>query len=137
MKKLCKCISVLFTLGAVSLGAAAAKADQSGASGKAMGYLELQAKLDNRCMLRDPRGKLIVLVNKHPSKAIHYRLVRIFAGHIQPGMGIGVIAPGGASIPLGCSMIEGHKQRWELRRAHFVTASKASAKTTDKEGANQ
>jgi len=137
MKKLCRCISALLAAGALSLSATAAKADQNATTGKAMGFLELQAKLDNRCMLRDPRGKLIVLVNKHPSKAIRYRVVRIFAGHIQPGMGIGVIAAGGASIPLGCSMIDQRKQQWKLRSAQFAATPTSSAKTTNEEGGKQ
>lgn len=120
---------------ALSLGTAAAQAEQGHASSDAASYLELKAQPDNHCMLRDPTGKLVVLINKHPTKAIRYRVVRIFAGHIQPGLGVGVIPAGGEPVPLGCSKIDQHEQSWEVRSAKFAPAppvTNASAQKGEK-----
>ena len=125
----------LAAAGVLSLGTTAAQANQGGASADATAYLELQAQPDNHCMLRDPTGKLVVLINKHPSKAIRYRVVRVFAGHIQPGMGVGIIAAGSDPVPLGCSVIDQREQHWEVRSAQFTATPKPSATTaSDQQG---
>lgn len=140
MKKFCRLpLVTLAGAAALSLATTAALAGQNGGKpGDAKSFLELKKQPDNHCMLRDPRGKLVVLINQHPSKAIGYRIVRLFAGHVQPGLTVGVIAANSDPVALGCSIIDNREQRWEVRSAHFAPAPQSTTESTsDKQGGEE
>ncbi|RME32591.1 MAG: hypothetical protein D6786_10145 [Gammaproteobacteria bacterium] len=117
-------IRTIFIL-AIGLGLAPGRAVTAGevqpvAADDAAAYLKFETRDDNACMRLWPRGKLIIMFNTHPEKAIRYRLGRVFAGTRQPGFTTGVIEPGAEPHPLGCTLVEGRDQKWVPMQARFV-----------------
>ncbi len=83
-------------------------------------FLTFQSEADGRCQILSTGGQLRVLINRHASRAIDYRLVRVFgAGHRQGLVG-GTAPPGGERVPLGCTQVDGRPQDWLLERARFT-----------------
>jgi len=83
-------------------------------------YLEFYSVLDGKCQILSNCGKLRLVKNNHPDKAIKYRFNRIFAGKRQASMTIGVLEPGGKPVKLGCTKVDGREQTWEISVAKFV-----------------
>jgi len=83
-------------------------------------YLEFGASPDNRCMLLSPGGKLAWARNRHPSMALRFRLIRLFAGVPQGGRAAGLLPPGPEGTHLGCNLVTGREQRWEIDRLSLV-----------------
>ena len=99
--------------------AAASGVHATPAADSADGFLEFQSEPDGRCQILSEGGKLRVLYNRHDSRAIDYRLMRVFgAGHRQ-GRVVGTAPAGGERVPLGCTRVDGHPQDWQLERATF------------------
>jgi len=84
---------------------------------EAAAYFEFGAAPDNRCMLLSPGGKLAWVRNRHPSLALRFRLIRMYAGAPQPGRVMGVLPPGPELVKLGCSRVAEREQRWDVERA--------------------
>ena len=65
-------------------------------------------------------GKLRVLTNRHETRAIDYRLIRVFGeGHRQNQVA-GTAPAGGELVQLGCTQVDGQPQDWLLERAIFT-----------------
>ncbi len=86
-------------------------------------YLKFETRDDNKCQRLWPRGKLVIMFNTHPHKAIKYRLGRVFAKVRQPSFTSGVIEAGPDPHPLGCTLVEGREQKWVIIQARFVDSS--------------
>lgn len=84
------------------------------------GYLEFLDQQDAKCYNLSPGGRLRLLKNSHPSYRIRFRLVRYFSHVKQPGFVQGIIEPKGKLFELGCTLVDGRKQWWEIDTASFV-----------------
>lgn len=82
-------------------------------------FLEFESQIDGKCHNLSAGGKLRVMHNRHPSKAIKYRLIRLFAGKPQAGRAMGVIEPE-QSKKIGCTLLDGREQTWQVDRAEFT-----------------
>ena len=82
--------------------------------------LEFQSEPDGRCQILSEGGKLRVLYNRHASRAIDYRLIRVFGDGHRQGRVVGTAPAGGERVPLGCTRVDGHPQDWQLERANFT-----------------
>ncbi len=87
-----------------------------------MAALAFEEQLDGKCQILSEGGKLVVLRNTHPARAVHYRLVRLFLGVPQSRVD-GWIAAGGTPQKLGCNRVNGRKQSWRIERAVFDAAA--------------
>lgn len=108
------CLVALFAL----CGTATSAADGT-AVVPAGDYLELESVVDGRCQILSEGGKLRVLRNTHPERAVAYRLLRVFAGDHPQGLVTGVAPPGSAVVKLGCTKVDGRVQDWQVQRADF------------------
>lgn len=86
---------------------------------EAAAYLEFEEVLDGKCYILSSGGKLVLMHNRHPERAIAYRLVRVFAGHPQGSLTVGRLDAGVEPIKLGCSEVDGRPQHWRVVRAEF------------------
>lgn len=80
--------------------------------------LAFDERFDGRCYNLSAGGKLVVMTNRDPGRAIRYRLRRLFAGRPQGGRSIGTIAAG-EERKLGCNRVDGRPQHWEVERAQW------------------
>lgn len=117
LNALCMRTSVLLGLVvASSIPAPNAGADEQPASR----FLEFQSEADGRCQVLSAGGKLRVLTNRHETRAIDYRLIRVFGeGHRQSQVA-GTAPAGGQLVQLGCTQVDGRPQDWLLERAVFT-----------------
>lgn len=83
-------------------------------------FLSFESLVDGRCHNLSERGKLRVMRNDHPSLKIRYRLIRYFVDVPQNGRATGIAEPGGDPIKLGCTLVQGRPQRWDIERAEFL-----------------
>ncbi len=83
-------------------------------------HLALESLEDGKCFILSPGGKLRVMRNTHPDRAVKFRLDRYFADKLQAGGAAGTIAPGDEPVKLGCTEVDGREQRWEIQRAEFT-----------------
>jgi hypothetical protein len=83
-------------------------------------YLEFLDQQDGKCYNLSQGGQLRLLKNSHASQRIRFRLVRYFSNVKQPGLVQGVIEPRDQFIALGCTLVDGRQQRWEIETASFV-----------------
>lgn len=90
---------------------------------EAAAYLEFEEVLDGKCYILSSGGKLVLMHNRHPERAIAYRLVRVFAGRPQGSLTVGRIDAGVDPIKLGCSEVDGRPQHWQVVRAEFEPVS--------------
>ncbi|MCI0399867.1 MAG: hypothetical protein L0Y67_01885 [Gammaproteobacteria bacterium] len=88
------------------------------AQGNPVDYLKFESRFDSKCQLWQADVRLVK--NTHPSKKIHYRMVRYLADKIQPSLIAGTIDPGGEPERLGCTQIDGLPQRWEVVQAQYA-----------------
>ena len=86
----------------------------------AASFLEFQSQADGRCQILSEGGKLRVLYNRHASRAIGYRLIRVFGDGHRQGRVVGTAPAGGEPVPLGCTRVDGRPQDWQLERATFI-----------------
>ncbi|MGE0486977.1 MAG: hypothetical protein AB7Q81_22695 [Gammaproteobacteria bacterium] len=82
-------------------------------------YLAMESVADGRCQILSEGGKLRILRNSHPKRAVAYRLLRVFAGDHPQGLVTGVAPAGGDAVKLGCTRVDGREQDWLLQRARF------------------
>lgn len=82
-------------------------------------FLEFQSEPDGRCQVLSAGGKLRVLYNRHESRAIDYRLIRVFGNGHRQGRVVGTAPAGREPVPLGCTRVDGRPQDWQLERATF------------------
>ncbi len=82
--------------------------------------LEFSEQLDGKCQILSDGGKLVVLYNRHPSRAVRYRLIRHFAEVRQRGRAMGTVLPGEAPHKIGCNRVDGRVQYWTIERAQFA-----------------
>ncbi|MGH8595593.1 MAG: hypothetical protein ACREXT_02920, partial [Gammaproteobacteria bacterium] len=94
-------------------------AEQGIRDDSAAAYLEFENVLDGRCYILSEGGKLTLLRNKHPSKSINYRLLRVFANKGQ-GLITGIVPANGATQKLGCDKVDRRPQTWRVDRARFI-----------------
>jgi hypothetical protein len=85
--------------------------------------LAFEEVADGRCQILSEGGKLVLMRNLHPTRAIRYRLVRIFM-EVPQGRVDGEIAAGEAPQKLGCSRVNRRVQSWRVERATLLEASK-------------
>ena len=112
---------MLCLLLAAALQGGVAADDGSAAPGprEPSGYLDIY-KVNSAVCQALRRGKMNMLRNLHPSKTIHYRMSRSLAGKRQAGLIRGTIPPTGEEgEPLGCELLEGLRQEWNITRAEF------------------
>lgn len=102
-------VSLLVSLGFPLLALAASAAD----------YLRFDQVPDGRCQILSQGGKLTLLSNTHPTKAIRYRLERLFVERPQ-GLMDGVIRGADGAQKLGCDTVGGRAQQWRIKRATFA-----------------
>ncbi len=109
--------AALLSLTVVSaLPALNSSADEQPASS----FLAFQSEADGRCQILSAGGKLRILRNRHATRAIDFRVMRIFGdGHPQ-GLAAGTAPAGGELVPLGCTQVDGRPQDWLLERASFT-----------------
>jgi hypothetical protein len=88
---------------------------------KAESFLSFEDTTDGRCQNLSPGGKLTVIRNAHPTKSIRFRLIRYFVDVRQQGRATGVLLPGGDPVKIGCSRVDGRKQRWVVEKADFLS----------------
>jgi len=98
----------------------AARAAEAEDAGDLLAFEEMT---DGKCQILSEGGKLVVLRNLHPSRAIRYRLVRMFM-EVPQGRLDGEIAAGEATQKLGCSRVNRRVQSWRVERATLLEASK-------------
>lgn len=113
----CKYLAGLCLLVASSV--APATSEIPAAAPAADGFLEFQSEPDGRCQILSEGGKLRVLYNRHDSRAIDYRLMRVFGDGHRQGRVVGTAPAGGERVPLGCTRVDGRPQDWQLERATF------------------
>ncbi len=89
----------------------------------ASALLAFEEVTDGKCQILSEGGKLVVLRNLHPARAIRYRLVRMFM-EVPQGRLDGEIAAGDATQKLGCSRVNRRVQSWRVERATLLEASK-------------
>lgn len=99
--------------------AAWAQAAPANATDDSDQYLAFESVGDGRCQILSDGGKLRILRNLHPERAIRYRLLRLFAGGHPQGLTAGTAPAGGEPVPLGCTLVDGRVQDWQLVKAHF------------------
>ena len=114
--------ALVFALLPVGAWTVAAHAGGDGQAGPAdaAGYLAFETVLDGRCQILSAGGKLRLVSNTHPDRAIRYRLVRVFAGKPQAGRVTGTLGPGEGPIKLGCTLVDGREQNWAIVTAAFT-----------------
>lgn len=83
-------------------------------------YLEFESVPDGRCQILSEGGKLRVLHNRHASRSIDYRLLRMFPPTRPQGLVAGTIAAGAEPAKLGCTRVDGREQDWVLKRARYA-----------------
>ncbi len=99
--------------GVVRPGGTADK-DPSGA----VSFLRFASEPDGKCHNLSEGGQLIKITNEHAGRRIRLRLHRLFAGVRQGGLVV-LDLSGRESASLGCSLVDGHGQSWEVERAAF------------------
>jgi hypothetical protein len=87
-------------------------------------FLQFATKTDGRCQNLSQGGKLAVMQSSHPTRKIEFRLIRYFVDVPQNGRATGIAEPQGEVVPLGCTLIGGRPQRWEVDRANFLEEEK-------------
>jgi len=90
----------------------------SAESDQAAGFLTFESVSDGHCQNLSEGGKLRILRNHHTSRAIQFRLLRVFADKPQ-GLSSGVAPIDGAPVKLGCTRVDGREQNWVIERARF------------------
>ncbi len=90
-------------------------------SGAAVSFLSFENRIDGRCHNLSEGGKLTVMHNNHPKKAIQFRLIRYHVDVPQWGRATGTAVPGESPVKLGCTLVGGREQRWVIERAQFTT----------------
>lgn len=90
----------------------------------AAGFLSFENRIDGRCHNLSEGGKLTVMHNHHPTKAIQFRLIRYHVDVPQWGRATGTAAPGESPVKIGCTLVGGREQRWVVERAQFTTEAK-------------
>lgn len=112
----------MFLLGAGSLPAPAddqSDNNRAADAGEPRDYLEIYKEFSGRCQgLR--RGDIRMLRNTHPGKTIEYRMIRLLGGLRQASLIEDIIKPGDEGQKLGCEILDGREQTWEIVRARFV-----------------
>jgi len=105
--------NALITL-ALALPVSASEPTENAAS-----FLSFETRTDGRCHNLSEGGKLMVMRNNHPSRKIDFRLIRYFIDVPQRGRATGTAEPGGEPVLLGCTLVGGRPQRWDVERANF------------------
>lgn len=103
-----------------AVGAGAAASSVQAADSTAADHLVFSTQFDARCHNLSEGGKMTMMANTHPDKAIRYRLIRMFMEAPQAGRAIGVIEPGTEPTKLGCDKVDKRPQTWRVERAEFV-----------------
>lgn len=85
----------------------------------ASAFLEFEPVLDGKCHILSEGGKLVLLRNTHPTRAIAYRLERRFV-KLPQGLMDGTIGPRAEPQKLGCDTVGGRPQTWQVKRAEFA-----------------
>ena len=111
-----RAIAVATLAGGLGLAGSAAA---SVAGDDARRHLVFESVGDGRCQNLSDGGKLRVLRNLHPERAISFRLVRLFAGEHPQGLTTGLAPAGGEPVPLGCTLVDGRTQDWRVDKARF------------------
>tara|TARA_R110002095_G_scaffold76193_2_gene65083 strand:- start:1239 stop:1610 length:372 start_codon:yes stop_codon:yes gene_type:complete len=83
-------------------------------------FLSFETRIDGRCHNLSEGGKLAVMHNKHPTKAIEFRLIRYHVDVPQWGRTTGIAPAGEPPVKLGCTLVGGREQRWAIERARFT-----------------
>lgn len=117
MRMLERCRVAAFIIFGLGGGLPAAAADEAAAAG-----LVFEEQLDGKCQILSAGGKLVVLRNAHPDRAVRYRLVRMFHD-VPQGRIDGTIGPGETPQKLGCNRVNGRRQFWRVERAAFMNPS--------------
>lgn len=86
----------------------------------AASFLAFETKIDGTCHNLSEGGKLQVMRNLHQTRRISFRLIRYFIDVRQQGRVTGLAPPAGETIKLGCTLVGGRPQRWEVERAEFT-----------------
>ena len=112
---------VLLWLGSGAIGVPASSARPAAGAG-AVAWLVFDELTDGKCQILSEGGKLVVLRNSHPERAIRYRLMRMFQEVPQSRLD-GSIAPGEPPQKLGCNRVNGRGQYWRVERATLIDPS--------------
>lgn len=109
------CLLLLASLAGHRVGAADGPAPDAAAS-----FLEFASEADGRCQILSEGGQLRVLHNRHASRDIDFRLMRVFGAGKQQNRVVGTAPAGGEPVRLGCTRVDGRPQDWLLERATFT-----------------
>lgn len=101
-----------FLLAALSITTLEAQGEED-----ATRYVEFAFDFHAQCVSRN--GKMQQLVNAHPDRAIKVYLYRYFGGKRQPGRTAHTLKAGAGPEDLGCTLIDGQEQSWEIVKAKF------------------
>ena len=112
-------IARVWLVTALACSGSFAAAQATGSEVDAASHLVFESVLDGRCQILSDGGKLRRVLNTHPTRAIRYRAIRVFAGGIRQGRVTGRVPPANEPVKLGCTKVDGRAQDWELERAHF------------------
>lgn len=83
-------------------------------------FVEFFEDFEAVCVQRE--GVMILVRNKHPSKALRVWMERWHMGANTGDRGKSELLPGGEAEKLGCSRTLSGKQEWRVIRAQFIDA---------------
>lgn len=83
-------------------------------------FVEFVEDFEAVCVQRE--GVMILVRNKHPSKALRIWMERWHMGANTGDRGKSELLPGGEAEKLGCSRTLSGKQEWRVIRAQFIDA---------------
>lgn len=114
------CFTLAFFTCSLSISAEPCDTSTSSEEANPGSYLEFSSEMDGKCQNLSQGGKLRIVKNTHPDKDIRYRFVRMFSGKPQAGLVIGTIEHGSKPVKLGCTLVDGRDQNWEIKIAKFT-----------------
>ncbi len=85
---------------------------------RAADYIEFSYDFHSECVVRN--GKMLLVRNTHPVRAIKVYLDRFFAERRQPGRAAHTLEPAAQPVAVGCTVVDGLVQKWEVAKAVFV-----------------
>ncbi|MDH3279662.1 MAG: hypothetical protein OEQ18_00855 [Gammaproteobacteria bacterium] len=85
---------------------------------RAAEYIEFSYDFHSECVNRN--GKMLLIRNTHPAHTIKLYLDRFFGDKRQPGRAAHTLSPAGEPIAVGCTVVAGLAQNWEVAKAVFV-----------------
>ncbi len=81
-------------------------------------YVEFSYDFHSECVARN--GKMVLVRNTHPARTVKLYLYRYFADKRQPGRAVHTLQPNAEAVAVGCTVVQGLAQKWEVAKARFL-----------------